>query len=158
MMIPILLAAALAAPSTIAEMRWQTRVLLIAAPRSDAPGLLDQRRLLAGWTREARDRDLAIVTVIGDRVAGSGDTAASLRTRFRVPQGRFTVLLIGKDGGEKMRSAAPIAPEVLAETIDAMPMRRAERRGADVYEGDEAARNDRFFQDRASQSVKRSTH
>ena len=127
-MIPILFAAALAAPSTIADMRWHKRVLLIAAPRGDNPGLVAQRRALAGWDEGARERDLAIVSVIGDRVGGSTDSAATLHKRFRLPEGRFVAILIGKDGGEKMRASRPIAPEVLAGTIDAMPMRRSERR------------------------------
>ena len=43
------------------------------------------------------------------------DTAAS-----------FTFLLIGKDGGEKLRSATLVTAEKLFAIIDAMPMRKAE--------------------------------
>ncbi|MGP7795870.1 DUF4174 domain-containing protein [Sphingomonas sp. CLY1604] len=124
-MIPILLAAALAAPTTLAEMRWHKRVLLVAAPAADDAGIAGQRRALAGWDKGARERDLAIVTVIGDRVTGATDSAAALRTRHRLPRDRFVAILIGKDGGEKMRAGSPIPAETLAETIDAMPMRRA---------------------------------
>ncbi len=124
-MIPILFAAALAAPSTVADMRWQKRVLLLAAPTPDDPGIAAQRQALVGWDAEALERDLAIVTVIGDRVFGSTDLGQTLRARYRIPAGRFVAILIGKDGGEKMRAAKPIAPQVLAEAIDAMPMRRA---------------------------------
>jgi hypothetical protein len=127
-MIPILLAAALAAPTTIADMRWQKRILLISAPRADDPAVIAQRRELAGWDAEARERDLAIVSVLGDRVEGATDGAVTLRKRLRLPAGHFAAVLIGKDGGEKMRSATPIAPEMLAETIDAMPMRRERQR------------------------------
>ena len=127
-MIPILLAAALASPVSVAEMRWQKRVLLLAAPGTGDPGIGGQRRALTGWDREARERDLAIVTVVGDRVEGATDTAAALRRRFRLPADRFVAILIGKDGGEKMRSTQPIAAEMLADTIDAMPMRRAGQR------------------------------
>ena len=127
-MIPILFAAALAAPTTIADMRWRKRILLISAPRADDPAVIAQRRELAGWDAEARERDMAIVSVFGDRVEGATDGAATLRKRFRLPAGRFAAVLIGKDGGEKMRSATPIAPEMLAETIDAMPMRRERQR------------------------------
>ncbi|MEG8026967.1 DUF4174 domain-containing protein [Sphingomonas aerolata] len=35
---------------------------------------------------------------------------------------------MGKDGGEKRRSAHPFPAAVLERTIDAMPMRRAGRR------------------------------
>ena len=127
-MIPFLLAAALApapAPDTIAAMKWERRVLLLAAPDSDNAGLVAQRKALADWREAARARDLAVVTVIGNRVSGATDTAATLLRRYRLPTGRFVAILIGKDGGEKLRSDKPIAPEVLAETIDAMPMRRA---------------------------------
>lgn len=124
-MIPILLAAALAAPTTLAEMRWHKRVLLIAAPSADDAEIVGQRRALGGWDEGARERELVIVTVIGDRVTGAADSAARLRTRHRLPRDRFVAILIGKDGGEKMRSGKPIAAETLAETIDAMPMRQA---------------------------------
>jgi hypothetical protein len=127
-MIPFLLAAALAAPTAVADMRWQNRVLLIAAPSADDPGVIGQRKALAGWDAEARDRDLAIVTVLGDRVTGATDSAAALRKRHRLPTGRFVAILIGKDGGEKMRSYKPIPADTLATVIDAMPMRRTGQR------------------------------
>ncbi len=124
-MIPILLAAALTVPTSLAEMRWHRRVLLVAAPAADDAGIVGQRRALASWDKGARERDLAVVTVIGDRVTGATDSAAQLRKRHRLPRDRFVAILIGKDGGEKMRAGTPIAAETLAETIDAMPMRRA---------------------------------
>lgn len=124
-MIPILLAATLAAPTTLADMRWHKRVLLVAAPSANDPGVIGQRRALAGWDKGARERDLAIVTVVGDRVTGATDGAAALRARHRLPRDRFVAILIGKDGGEKMRADTPIPADTLAETIDAMPMRRA---------------------------------
>lgn len=40
----------------------------------------------------------------------------------------FVAILVGKDGGEKYRSADPIAPQTLFDLIDAMPMRRREIR------------------------------
>ncbi|QED28004.1 DUF4174 domain-containing protein [Microvenator marinus] len=35
----------------------------------------------------------------------------------------FTLILVGKDGTEKLRSHKAVAVEMLFETIDAMPMR-----------------------------------
>jgi len=127
-MIPIVLAAALATPTSVADMRWHRRVLLVATPRADDPGMIGQRKALAGWDAEARARDLAIVTVIGDKIDGATGTAAALRRRYHLPPDRFAAILIGKDGGEKMRSATPIAADVLGATIDAMPMRRTGQR------------------------------
>jgi len=124
---PVLLAAALAASPTLAQMRWERRVLIVAAPAAQDPALAEQRRLLGSWTAKRDERDLTIVEVIGDQVRGAGDTAPSLRRKFRLPAG-FTAILIGKDGGEKLRSAHPFPTAVLEQTIDAMPMRRAGQR------------------------------
>lgn len=45
----------------------------------------------------------------------------------RAAAGRgFEVVPIGRDGGEKLRSAAPVPPAELFARIDTMPMRRAE--------------------------------
>ncbi len=40
----------------------------------------------------------------------------------------FAVLLIGKDGGVKLRSGRPFALHALFDAIDAMPMRQDEMR------------------------------
>ncbi len=123
----ILLAAALAASPTLAQMRWERRVLIVAAPSAQDPALAAQRRILGSWSVKGDERDLTIVEVVGDQVRGAGDTAPALRRKFRLAA-TFTAILIGKDGGEKLRSAHPFSAAVLERTIDAMPMRRAGRR------------------------------
>ena len=52
--------------------------------------------------------------------------ASALRARFEVPSDGFAVILVGKDGLEKLRGTAPIEMAKIFETIDAMPMRRQE--------------------------------
>ena len=123
----ILLAVALAASPTLAQMKWERRVLIVAAPSQQDPALAEQRRILANWTAKGDERDLTIVEVVGDQVRGAGDTAPALRRQFRLPS-TFTALLIGKDGGDKLRSATPLPAAALEATIDAMPMRKAGRR------------------------------
>lgn len=122
----ILLAAALA-QATLAQMRWERRILIVAAQTAADPQLAEQRRILSTWRKESDARDLTIVEVVGDHVSGAADTAAAIRRRYRLPAG-FTAVLIGKDGGEKLRSPRPFPAAALAETIDAMPMRRAGQR------------------------------
>ena len=122
----ILLAAALA-QSTIAQMKWERRILVVAAPSATDPQLAEQRRILAAWRKQGDARDLTIVEVVGDGITGAADDAASVRRKYRLPAG-FTAILIGKDGGEKLRSPRPFPAAALAETIDAMPMRRAGQR------------------------------
>ncbi|MEG3083182.1 DUF4174 domain-containing protein [Sphingomonas sp. PB2P12] len=124
---PLLLAVALAASPTIAQMKWERRVLIVAAPSPEDASLAEQRRILAVWKTRADARDLSVVEVVGDQVRGAGDTAAQIRRKYRLPPA-FTAILIGKDGGEKLRSAKPFPAAGLEETIDAMPMRKAGQR------------------------------
>ncbi|WP_294190856.1 DUF4174 domain-containing protein [uncultured Sphingomonas sp.] len=124
----ILALVAAASSLSVAEMKWQRRVLVVAAPGASDPALAAQREALRGWRRGVEDRDVQVVEVIGDRVTGARDTAASLRTRLRLPTTRFTVVLIGKDGNVALRSAEPVLADTLQGRIDAMPMRRAGQR------------------------------
>lgn len=123
--LPVVAAVAVAGPATVAGMRDRRRVLIVAAPAADDPRLLAQRAALAGWATGAADRDVSVVEVIGATVTGAADPAAALRARYRLASGTFAAVLLGKDGHEAYRSAAPVTAATLRATIDAMPMRRA---------------------------------
>lgn len=122
------LLAARAGAATIAAMRDQRRVLIVAAPSAADSQLVAQRRALAGWRQGAVDRDISVVEVAGNSVSGADDSANAIKRRYALPPGRFAVFLIGKDGHVAMRSATPLAAATLEGTIDAMPMRRAGER------------------------------
>ncbi len=122
----------IAAPSqaapTLNQMQWKRRVLLVVASDPDDPRAKAQRRVFADWGREAADRDVSLVDVLGAQVAGAADTADSLRKRYRLASQAFQVLLIGKDGHVAFRSNQPVGADELQGKIDAMPMRRAGQR------------------------------
>ncbi|WP_019515800.1 DUF4174 domain-containing protein [Sphingomonas sp. Mn802worker] len=122
------LAVAAASVPSLAEMKWQRRVLVVAAPGASDAALAAQREALRGWRRGAEDRDVQVVEVIGERVTGARDTAAALHARLRLPADHFAVVLVGKDGTVAFRSNQPVAADTLQRRIDAMPMRRAGQR------------------------------
>lgn len=63
------------------------------------------------------------------RTDSDGSTLANnLRKRYRVDDKEFLIILIGKDGSEKLRSDTVVSPDKLYALIDAMPMRREETR------------------------------
>lgn len=109
-------------------MKWERRVLIVSAPNPHDTALSEQRRTVASWKAKAADRDLTIVEIIADKVVGATDPATTLRSRYRLPSARFSVVLIGKDGQDKLRASRPISAALLEATIDAMPMRRAGER------------------------------
>jgi hypothetical protein len=116
----------------LASWRWKSRLLLVFAPDADDPALLDQRGRLAGASAAMRERDLVVIEVIGAHADRQLDPGR-LRTEYGVARARFAVILIGKDGGEKLRQDRPIAIDALFGMIDRMPMRRSEaRRGPEA--------------------------
>lgn len=78
-----------------------------------------QIQLLDSSIAGVKERDLEIVVV----KAGN-----KLYQQYKVPNNKFCIILIGKDGGEKFRSYRIIEPEKLFLLIDGMPMRKSEMR------------------------------
>lgn len=126
-----LLAATLAAngQATLESLRHHARVLLIFTPTSNDGRAREQLRLLDPHREAAEDRELVTVMLSpGSETVFSSAEQSAARKRFRIATSEFCILLIGKDGGEKLRSSQPIAWDQLAATIDAMPMRQTEMR------------------------------
>lgn len=121
-----LVLAALSGPASaqdpLAAYRGRARLLIAVAARADDPRLAEQRRVFAGMDEGARERDLVLLAF-----AGRGGNAETVRRRFGLDEG-FSALLVGKDGGEKLRSSRPIGPGDLFPLIDTMPMRQEEMR------------------------------
>jgi hypothetical protein len=115
----------------LASWRWRSRLLLVFAPGPDNTDLLDQRRLLATDQHGGAVRDLVTIEIVRDDAAIAGRADASLdgariRREYQVPPERFTLILLGKDGGEKVRRTHPMSADMLFGLIDRMPMGRTE--------------------------------
>jgi hypothetical protein len=120
-------------PVTLASMRDHARPLLVFAPTDKDQALLVQIRLFASDRSAMHQREVLLVPITQNAEATasgpmSPQEAAAVRRRFHIAPNAFTVLLLGKDGGEKLRSHVPIPPETLIRTIDSMPMRQQEMR------------------------------
>lgn len=129
-------------PQTLASLKDKNRVLLFFAANRQDPRFLEQFALLRHHAAEMHERDLVVIPILTDEAAPADpdivrsfptttvSTPEQLATRglYHVALNDFTVLLIGKDGGEKLRSRSPISPEKLNAVIDAMPMRKDEMR------------------------------
>ena len=84
------------------------RVLVISAPALTDDTYRTQAALLLPAWAGLLERDFTVETRLNAKT--------------------FSVVLIGKDGGEKLRRPTPLAPDELFALVDAMPMRRAEMR------------------------------
>jgi hypothetical protein len=90
------------------------RFLLVLARRQGDPRIAAQKAEVAQLARAGEDRDLAVVVALADPELGRGRP--------------FEVVLLGKDGGAKLRSDKVVTAGALAALIDAMPMGREELR------------------------------
>jgi hypothetical protein len=129
--------------ATLASLRHDYRPLLIFAATYDR-NVQQQLQLLAKRTQELQARQILVVPfllheeknarpwngVLPDRdmIQLEPIESVSARRRFRIGQDDFTVILLGKDGGEKLRSDAPVTMETLTKLIDSMPARQKEVR------------------------------
>ena len=122
---------------TFAQAVGKQRVVLVFAPAEDDPHFKEQRTEMRHHLRECSDYDLLLVSAAlhagpsrppADPLSGSlsGDEQAAARRRFHILPDEFTVLLLGKDGGEKLRSKDVLTLSTIAAAIDAMPMRQQE--------------------------------
>jgi hypothetical protein len=112
---------------------WKYRPVLVFAPDPASADLARQKDAVEADAFRARD--IVLVDVVGDSVsqqfgpAPAADAAALMR-KYGVGRDQFHAILVGKDGGLKLRSAAPLSARRLSSVIDAMPMRRDEMRSS----------------------------
>lgn len=123
------------APATAAglgDYLWTSRPLLLFAPTAGDRRLVETVNRIEASRCDVVDRDMVIAVVVTegtstlDGQAIHADESQRLRTRYAIGENAFTVLLIGKDGGEKLRvNQVPDLGAVFG-VIDGMPMRSRE--------------------------------
>jgi hypothetical protein len=134
----VTLAVASVVPATAAGLDaylWNSRPVIVFAPSRDAPTAVDQIKCLAAAREALAERDMPVIIATKSGVialsggrAPAALKASELRRAYGVADGAFAIILIGKDGGEKLRSSEPVAVERLTGLVDGMPMRRREAR------------------------------
>jgi hypothetical protein len=115
------------------------RLLSAAAGLRPLPGpsqLVSQFNQLKVRAIELKSRNLLYVPIVPEghnqpipaskvpTARLSEDELAAMRHRFKVEADDFLVILIGKDGGEKLNSRTPVTVDQLEKLIDSMPMHK----------------------------------
>ncbi|MEL6808061.1 MAG: DUF4174 domain-containing protein [Pseudomonadota bacterium] len=104
----------------LSQFVWEKRPVIVFADSPADPNFGQQIEFLEARAEELLDRDVVVLTDTDP----SADSA--LRTKLR-PRG-FMLVLIGKDGGVKLRKPFPWDVRQLMRAIDSMPMRQREIR------------------------------
>ncbi|MCH2163126.1 MAG: DUF4174 domain-containing protein [Marinovum sp.] len=109
-----------AADAELAEFSWVKRPVIVFADSEADPRFVQQMQLLEADLGELAEREIVVLTDTDP------STLSPLREKLR-PRG-FMLVLIGKDGGVKLRKPLPWSVRELSRTIDKMPMRQQEIR------------------------------
>lgn len=109
--------------------KWKDRLLLILTTENSKSQHHEQIKILQDNIEGLEERKLVIYSVMPEQYkkgigAESWIESARLNDRYRQKGKEFEVILIGLDGGVKLRQSEILSIEKLFATIDAMPMRR----------------------------------
>jgi len=116
------------------QYKWKNRLLFIFAPDHNDPLLASLRKELSEQESEVADRDLIVFQILESDSSTmnaepvDSQTTSWLREHFSIPQKTFALILVGKDGGIKMKRHDRVELADIFALIDAMPMRRQEMR------------------------------
>lgn len=121
-------------PFSLTDHRWSRRILVLGATSADDADLERQLDAVRATASGFAERDMLLVVVLEDGASQAGERvlsaaeASGVRRALGLPQGTFSLRLVGKDGGVKRATDAFVPMGDMFAQIDAMPMRRAEMR------------------------------
>lgn len=116
----------------LSDYRGERRPLLLFAPTDSDPRLVETLRRIEASRCDFFDRDMVIGVVVAegkstlDGQVVDGDESRRLVKQFAIGENTFSALLIGKDGGEKLRVHEVPDLQAIYAVIDGMPMRSRE--------------------------------
>ena len=136
MLIVLLMCSALgSAPAVAAELsdyRWEHRPLLLFAPTDNDPRVVETLSRIEASRCDFVDRDMVVGLVVTEGTSTldghviDADESQRLANQYGISDTAFSVLLIGKDGGEKLRVNEVPDLRTIYAVVDGMPMRSGE--------------------------------
>lgn len=115
----------------IAHHQWKDRLILLFSSQFEGATAVKQLNHFQEDQAAVKERDLLIYQIspkkgIGPEGVLSAEQVEWFYNYYHVGKDEFNLLLIGKDGSEKLRSEIWIDRQKVFDLIDSMPMRRAE--------------------------------
>lgn len=129
-----LLAVVLISTTTMSQnldsFKWENRILLLKDSDFSSKELKGQLKVLQNHREKLQDRDILVFIVTDDAILDTQKRKTILKSRQIIEayglkdfQG---LILIGKDGGIKLKESFVVSPKAIFTLIDSMPMRQAE--------------------------------
>ena len=118
----------------LTQFQWKNRLLFLFAPDGSHPLFKNLQSQIVAQKAEVEDRDLVVFEVLAQSPSRMNTAsldrqqADSIRDHFAVPQDTFRLILVGKDGGIKLKRDVQVDLKEVFGLIDSMPMRQNEMR------------------------------
>ena len=119
-------------PMDLTQFQWKNRMLFIFAQDGNHPLFKDLQIQVVAQKAEVDDRDLIIFELPAKGSTRMGTTpldrqqADSIRAHLDIPGNTFSLILVGKDGGIKLKREDRVDLSDVFGLIDSMPMRQRE--------------------------------
>ncbi|MFD3190576.1 DUF4174 domain-containing protein [Sedimentitalea sp. HM32M-2] len=107
-----------AGDSDLSEFLWINRPIVVFADSAADPRYAEQIERLQGGLDRLAERDVVILT--------DTDPAAASPLRRKLRPRGFMLVIVGKDGGVKLRKPLPWTVREITRSIDKMPERERE--------------------------------
>lgn len=126
----LLFTANMAFSQNLDSYRWKNRLVLLVVNDEQAPQLDEQLKRFQEDPARLKERKLEIITIKPKAYRLGNNAWRSDTTLYKQYHRKdsFEFVLIGLDGGEKLRKPQPIQLAELYRIIDSMPVRAAEIR------------------------------
>lgn len=117
------------------DFQWENRILVLIGDQESDSLVNEQISAFEGREKGFGDRDLITFFVFRSEPSRLNNTplhpssAEDILNQYGSDEPGFRILLIGKDGGVKLRKDNPVSVEDIFGLIDSMPMRQREMRG-----------------------------
>ena len=118
----------------LTQFQWKNRLLFLFTEDANDPFFKDLQSQIMAQKAEVDDRDLIVFELPAKGPARMGakpldqQQADSLRNHFGIPGDTFNLILVGKDGGIKLKRSDQVDLTDVFGLIDSMPMRQREMR------------------------------
>ena len=118
----------------LTQFQWKKRLLFLFAENANDPIFKNLQSQIMAQKAEIDDRDLIVFEVPAQGPARMNTSpldqkeADSIRNHFAAPGNAFSLILVGKDGGIKLKRSDQVDLREIFGLIDSMPMRQREMR------------------------------
>ncbi|GAA4308911.1 DUF4174 domain-containing protein [Pontixanthobacter gangjinensis] len=116
--------------------QWENRLVVVFTPAEENDMLSSQLRIFKNKLEALKERKLLMIEAIPGKHKillpdASEWQESKIYQRLKKTDDNFELILIGLDGGVKLRQTEVLEPEKLFSLIDSMPMRKAEMKDQD---------------------------